>query len=407
MTYAFYLGAAALLAAAVLICTKPSRRRRQAGGRQEEGAEVLALLQRKEEIDRDRDRGLLDADRADEMKAEIDREIESCRKAEAGEMAEDEGARSLAGRTRIAVAVFVPVVAGIAYLQVGEPELAFTTPETQRQAAVSRASPELDLPAAVEKLSEHIERDPGDDRARELLYRSLMTLRRYGEAADAARGLIEARGEGADELVMLAEAVALADGGGLEGEALEHVERAIEIDPGHVLALWLYAAAAEARGEHELAAETFERMAAIAGEPAQSERFMRFAYESRSQASGGGGAAASGELRLNVMIDPELSAQAGPGDALFVFAREIGGPPAPVAAVRMEAAALPAQVTLSDAQAMVAGRKLSSFREVEVVARVSPSGSPAATSGDLQGSIAAAKVGAGGELTLTIDGTVP
>lgn len=407
MTLAFYLGAAALLAAAILICTGPSRWLRQEGQQADGGAEVRVLLQRKAEIGRDLDKGLLDADKAREMAAGIDREIEEAKRKETVRHAAGNGTDGLARKTRIAVAVFIPLVAGFTYLQVGQPGLIFTTPESQRQAAVSRASPELDLPAAVGMLRERIESEPGDDRARELLYRSLMTLQRYGEAVDAARGLIDVRGEGADELVMLAEAIALDGNGGLRGEALGLVERAIEIDPEHVIALWLYAAAAEERGEHELAAETFESIAAIVEEPTQSEQFMKFAYESRSQAPGEASSASPAELRLNVVIDPDLSAQAGPGDALFVFAREIGGPPAPVAAVKLEAAALPAQVTLSDAQAMVAGRSLSDFDEVEVVARISPSGSPAASPGDLQGTIPAAAVGAGAELTLTIDGTVP
>jgi hypothetical protein len=44
-------------------------------------------------------------------------------------------------------------------------------------------------------------------------------------------------------------------------------------------------------------------------------------------------------------------------------------------------------VALSDSDAMVAGRPLSAFTELEIIARVSISGSPMAQSGDWSGSV--------------------
>ena len=94
-------------------------------------------------------------------------------------------------------------------------------------------------------------------------------------------------------------------------------------------------------------------------------------------------APAEASVRVLVELAPELSA---PADAtVYVFARAPGGPPMPLAVTRLEAAALPTVVTLSDAQAMVPGQGLGSAPEVELVARVSASGDVRGAPGDLEG----------------------
>ncbi|KGS14170.1 cytochrome C, partial [Pseudomonas coronafaciens] len=65
-----------------------------------------------------------------------------------------------------------------------------------------------------------------------------------------------------------------------------------------------------------------------------------------------------------------------PGDSVFIFARAINGPPAPLAVKRITVADLPAEVELSDSDAMLSSLKLSNFPQVQLVARVSRAGQP-------------------------------
>ncbi|MCB1748584.1 MAG: c-type cytochrome biogenesis protein CcmI, partial [Gammaproteobacteria bacterium] len=89
-----------------------------------------------------------------------------------------------------------------------------------------------------------------------------------------------------------------------------------------------------------------------------------------------------------------------------VLARAPQGPPAPLAVTRLRLAELPAQVRLDDSMAMVPGHNLSAHETVEVLARVSRSGAPQASPGDLEGSVTAATTGENGALDVVIDRVV-
>jgi cytochrome c-type biogenesis protein CcmH len=88
-------------------------------------------------------------------------------------------------------------------------------------------------------------------------------------------------------------------------------------------------------------------------------------------------------VRVLVELGPDV--RVPPQTAVYVFAREPGGSPMPVAVRRLTAAELPTVVTLDDTSAMQAGRNLSSAPRVEIVARVSRSGSVTPGPGDVEG----------------------
>lgn len=126
----------------------------------------------------------------------------------------------------------------------------------------------------------------------------------------------------------------------------------------------------------------------------------------RLEASGGKVAAAPAAkvaalLKVRVDLASELKGKVQPGDSVFIFARAVSGPPAPLAAKRLTVADLPVTVELGDADAMMPQLKLSNFPEVQLVARISRAGQPTAgewvgRSGPLASSTTAPQ-------TLTID----
>lgn len=66
-------------------------------------------------------------------------------------------------------------------------------------------------------------------------------------------------------------------------------------------------------------------------------------------------------MKVRVDLAPEVKAKALPTDSVFIFARAVNGPPAPLAAKRVTVAELPVTVELGDADAMMPQLKLSNF----------------------------------------------
>jgi len=90
-------------------------------------------------------------------------------------------------------------------------------------------------------------------------------------------------------------------------------------------------------------------------------------------------------LVVTVDISPELKARTNPEQAVFIYAKAVNGPKAPLAAVKTQVKGLPVTVTLDDSRALTPRFKLSNFKEVEVSAHVSQNGQAVRRSGDLEG----------------------
>jgi len=115
-------------------------------------------------------------------------------------------------------------------------------------------------------------------------------------------------------------------------------------------------------------------------------------------ASAGQSLAISGK----VTVAPSLAGKGSATDTLFVFAREVSGPPMPVAIVRATRKDLPFTFRLDDSTSMLPSRKLSDVGTVVIVARLSKSGKAMPESGDLEGISQPVKPGMDG-ITIVID----
>jgi cytochrome c-type biogenesis protein CcmH len=96
---------------------------------------------------------------------------------------------------------------------------------------------------------------------------------------------------------------------------------------------------------------------------------------------------ASAEATVNIRIAPSLAGQAKPDALLFVFASEPGVRGPPLAAKRMRVSDIGAPIKLSAADAMIASRTLHAGQKVNITARISFSGQPTPTAGDLYGEL--------------------
>ena len=103
-----------------------------------------------------------------------------------------------------------------------------------------------------------------------------------------------------------------------------------------------------------------------------------------------------------VIMGPSLAGKGSATDTLFVFAREVNGPPMPVAIVRATKKDLPFTFQLDDSTSPMPSRKLSGAGTVVIVARLSKSGQAMPQSGDLEGTSQPVQSGVDG-ITIVID----
>lgn len=122
-----------------------------------------------------------------------------------------------------------------------------------------------------------------------------------------------------------------------------------------------------------------------------------------SAGAAAGDAAVSGEVSLA----PALAAKASAGATLFIVAKSVASPGPPVAVFRGAVGGWPFKFKLDDSQSMIPGRNLSSAGQVTIEARISQSGQPMPSSGDLRGSSGAINPSDRKPLKIVIDQVVP
>jgi cytochrome c-type biogenesis protein CcmH len=327
-------------------------------------------------------------------------------------------ARSMSAAATLAVAV--PAAAFVLYFTLSDWPW-----DAQVQAHGADASASLTQMAS--QLEARLQREQGDADGWKLLGRTYVLMGDFPKAA-SAYGQANTLSGGADveALLGLAEARVLVNETEFEGEAGRMFERALQLAPNEPKALWYgglvsyrvqdlatarqrWSALRDLAPPPELLQVIDARLAEIdatigvstpAALPVASAPVA--APTAPSEAPAAAAVADVGEgIPLRITIAPELAARVPPGATLFVLARSGAGGP-PLAAVRRSSSELPLTMRLSDAEAMIPGTSLAQVDDLDIVARVSLTGRPVSSKGDLYGQVRydpAAK----GPLSVTID----
>jgi cytochrome c-type biogenesis protein CcmH len=218
----------------------------------------------------------------------------------------------------------------------------------------------------------------------DMLGRSYMLMDRYADALDAF-GHARKLSHDADpqELSEYAEALALSHPELFMDQALPLFERALQMDPANVQALWYGGLGALQRGDKSLAISRWNAL--LAQNPPQDYR--GYVEKAITDAGGAPAAAATGVfIGVRVSLAPALAASISPDTTVFIYAQPkdgAGGPP--LAVKRLQVKDLPLDVKLSDQDAVVPGRVISAYDDLQVTARISRSGTAAPHAGDLIG----------------------
>ncbi|MDD0974609.1 c-type cytochrome biogenesis protein CcmI [Pseudomonas fontis] len=366
----FWLSAGLLLLVALSFLLIPVLRGRRAQQEEDRTALNVALYQeRVAELQAQGEAGVLTAEQLTRGRGEAAREL-----LDDTENAEPERFARLGKPLPLLAAVLVPLMALGLYLHYGASDKIALTQEFAQ------------APQSMEEMVTRLERavaaQPDSAEGLYFLGRAYMAQERSADAAKVFERAAGLAGRQPELLGQWAQALYFANNKQWTGQVQALTDEALKADPKEVTSLGLLGIAAFEGERYEEAIDYWNRLLAQLpqGDASRSalEGGIERATEKLKSGAGKPAPAQAGTARLKVRVElaAALKDKVKPDDSVFIFARASSGPPMPLAAKRVTVAELPVEVELSDADAMMPNMKLSSFPEVQLVARVSRAGQP-------------------------------
>lgn len=146
----------------------------------------------------------------------------------------------------IAILILLPILGLLGYGILGNPKALDPT----QTAAPQQMTPEK-INEMVATLAEKLKANPDNMQGWLMLARSYKSMGRYDEAVEAFAKAEKAINDDPDQLASYAETIAMANGKGITGKAVQLIERALKIDPNHGHSLFLAGAAAMEAGQNK------------------------------------------------------------------------------------------------------------------------------------------------------------
>jgi len=382
--------------------------------RQQQNIDIFR--ERLAELESERDQGTLAADEFATLKLELERNLLID--------AEDVPTRSKplarVGQTQLVtvtlLALMIPAAALGLYNHLGRADdlaLALNAPAGQQ--GQSPQGEQMSLEQAIAGLERELATNPDNAEGWYLLANTYMSMGNYAGGAKAFRELLQVLPQDAPQYAsvmgQLAQALYFAGETRMTDEVRAQIDATLAIEPTEIAALGLLGIDAFEQQNFNAAIEHWSK--ALAGAEGQAADSLRSGIErARSELEARGEPvpdieqAAQAEVKLRVSLSTELAEQAQPDQVVFIYARPVGGR-MPLAAARYTVSDLPVEVVLDDSMAMMPQARLSLHDQVEVGARISLSGEPQASSGDLESRPLQVSTRQGDEaVTLVIDQVV-
>jgi cytochrome c-type biogenesis protein CcmH len=245
-----------------------------------------------------------------------------------------------------------------------------------------------------------------------MLGRSYVSLGRISEALQTYEKAIKLDQKDVELLLSYATTMAMSRDNQFLGKPAEVIEQAYQLQPQNPNVLWLKGNVHYQAGDFRQAVLMWEQVQTHM-QPGSEEAMTVTQYlkDARSKLPAGAmpipaqatapasttkpssGASAAEAIRVTVTLDPALQSKIQGNETLFIFARAINGPRAPLAVVRKTAAELPITLVMDDSMAMRPDMALSKYPQVTVEARITKSGRPGASNGDFEGKVSPVQAG--------------
>lgn len=367
----FWLAAGLLLLVALAFLLIPVLRGRKAQAEEDRTALNVALYQeRLAELQAQHEAGTLTEAQLEAGRAEAAREL----LADTEGAAADRSAR-LGRALPLLAALLVPALGLGLYAHWGSSDKVQLAREMREQ------------PRTIEEMTARLEKavqaQPDSAEGWYFLGRTYMAQERPVDAAKAYERAVQIAGRQPELLGQWAQALYFASQKRFTPEVQALTEDALKSDPNEVTSLGLLGIAGFEEGRFKDAIGYWERLIAVLPQDDPSRAALQGGIDrARERLAENGETLPEREtvtksmpqLKVRVDLAAALKDKVQPGDTVFIFARAAEGPPMPLAVKRLTVKDLPAEVVLSDADAMMPQLKISNFPQVQLVARVSREG---------------------------------
>ena len=297
-------------------------------------------------------------------------------------------------RYSIAAALLVPIFALIVYADFGVGRGALQDVSFTQAMQESDPSDPAGYRDFIQQVEDRVAQQPDDLDTLFLLARGYVNLGDYEKAAPAYDKLIEYFPGDPGLLSQQAEVLYVLDERKFTSRVSKAVDKALQANPQDTTMLELLGIAAATEGDIPLAL-SWLNMALQTGVTGVRAELLESAIARLKTQAGitdaggaqGTQAKASAQMpgrALNVKVTAAASVDLPPGSAVFVYARAVNGPPAPLAVQRVRLDQLPMVIRLDESMAMMPGMGLANFDQVVVIARVSASGQVTPAAGDYE-----------------------
>ncbi|KWS25818.1 c-type cytochrome biogenesis protein CcmI [Pseudomonas syringae] len=365
----FWMATGLLLVVALSFLLIPLLRGHRAQREEDRTALNVALYQeRLNELQVQQEQGVLSVMQLQAARAEAAREL----------LADTEGAEpdrtSRLGKPLLVLAALLVPMLGLAgYLQLGASDRVELSREFAR--------PPTSLADMTQRLERSVQAQPDSAENLYFLARSYMAQNRPGDAAQMFERSVALAGRQPELLGQWAQALYFASDKHFTPQVQALTDEALQADPREVTSLGLLGIAAFETQRYQAAVDYWTRLLAAlpaddASRSALEGGIARARDNLAKRAADAAPAVKAKSIKIHVELAAALQGKVRPNDSVFIFARAIHGPAAPLAVKRITVADLPAEVELSDADAMMPQLNLSNFAQVQLVARVSRAGQP-------------------------------
>jgi len=395
MNAVYWSGVVVLLIIALAILLPPLWKKREIEDADSDQRNINIAQERVKELKAQLQAGTLTQQQYDEQHGELELTL-----GDDLDIQQQQTESSSQGRWVIPViALSVPLFSVFCYFSLGELDALIKAEIKQPQAqAVVQGQEGQDINAMVVQLAQRLKENPNNAKDWIMLGRSFKYLKQFQLAANSFKKAYELLGDDPEVLLHYADALAMVNNGSLSGKPAELVFKALEKVPDDVTGLWLAGMAKAEERDFIEALKYWNKLKDIL--PKDSEPYKQVQklivtvqQQNSTDQPVQNAEASTTETASAISIDVQVGLaatiknQVTNTDTVFIYAKALTGPPMPLAIVRKQVTDLPISVTLDDNMAMMPTMKLSNFKAVKVMARVSKSGSAMPQKGDFVGSV--------------------